>query len=155
VPPRESLLLFEYGKSQEGYFNTDHSGWHFVRSQFAMLMLFEFLYPDSRLFSVYDNATIHRAKGAHAPDASIMNLSPGGKQRKQRATVTTYTNFKLKTKAKVTQSLVEDVGVAKGLLAILLERGEQWTKTPSKKLAVAMLSEYDDFKDQAARRLRV
>jgi hypothetical protein len=48
----------------------------------------------------------------------------------------------------VKQSLVDEHGVAKGLLAILLERGEQWTKTPSKKLAVAMLSEYDDFKDQ-------
>jgi hypothetical protein len=143
VPPRESLLLFEYGKSQEGYFNTDH----FVRSQFAMLMLFEFLYPDSRLFSVYDNATIHRAKGAHALDASIMNLSPGGKQRKQRAT--TYTNLKTGARG-VKQSLVDEHGVAKGLLAILLERGEQWTKTPSKKLAVAMLSEYDDFKDQAS-----
>jgi hypothetical protein len=116
-----------------------------------MLMLFEFLYPDSRLFSVYDNATIHRAKGAHAPDASIMNLSPGGKQRKQRAT--TYT-IKLDwcCVAKVMQPLVDTDGVAKGLLAILLERGEQWTKTPSKKLAVAMLSEYDDsdFKDQAS-----
>ena len=44
--------------------------------------------------------------------------------------------------------LVDDGGVAKGLLAILLERGEQWSKTPSKKLAVAMLNEYDDFKDQ-------
>jgi hypothetical protein len=109
-----------------------------------MLMLFEFLYPDSRLFSVYDNATIHRAKGAHALDASIMNLSPGGKQRKQRAT--TYTN--LTTKESVRQSLVDTDGVAKGLLAILLERGEQWSKTPSKKLAVAMLNEYDDFKDQ-------
>ena len=48
------------------------------------------------------------------------------------------------------QSPVDEGGVAKGLLAILLERGEQWTKTPSKKLAVAMLSEYDDFKDQAS-----
>jgi hypothetical protein len=80
LPPRESLLLFEYGKSSEGYFNTDH----FVRSQVAALMLFEFLYPDHRLFAVYDNATIHRSKGGHALDASIMNLSPGGKQRKQR-----------------------------------------------------------------------
>ena len=31
LPPRESLLLFESGKSKEGYFNTDR----FVRSQFA------------------------------------------------------------------------------------------------------------------------
>ena len=82
-----------------------------------MLMLFEFLYPDSRLFSVYDNATIHRAKGAHALDASIMNLSPGGKQRKQRAT--TYTNLKTGARG-VKQSLVDEHGVAKGLLAILL-----------------------------------
>ena len=141
LPPRESLLLVEYGKAKEGYFNTDH----FVRSQFAALVLFEFLYPDNRLFAVYDNATIHRSKGAYALDASIMNLSPGGKQRKQRDT--TYTNLKTGAPG-VKQSLVDADGVAKGLLAILLERGEQWSKTPSKKLAVAMLNEYDDFKDQ-------
>ena len=46
LPPRESLLLFESGKSKEGYFNTDR----FVRSQFAALILFEFrksVYPDA------------------------------------------------------------------------------------------------------------
>ena len=110
-------------------------------------MLFEFLYPDNRLFAVYDNATIHRSKGAYALDASIMNLSPGGKQRKQRDT--TYTNLKTGAPG-VKQSLVDAHGVAKGLLAILLERGEVWVKTPSKKQAVAMLNEYDDFKDQSS-----
>ncbi len=71
-----------------------------------------------------------------------MNLSPGGKQRKQRARATTYTSNSTGVVdiAKVMQPLVDTDGVAKGLLAILLERGEQWTKTPSKKLAVAMLS---------------
>ena len=75
-----------------------------------------------------------------------MNLSPGGKQRKQRDT--TYTD--LTTKELVRQSLVGTDGVAKGLLAILLERGEVWVKTPSKKQAVAMLNKYDDFKDQSS-----
>jgi hypothetical protein len=111
LPPRESLLLFEYGKSNEGYFNTDH----FVRSQFAALMLFEFLYPGCRLFAVYDNAAIHRSKGAYALDASIMNLSPGGKQRKQRATA--YTDST--TGLIVWQTLVDANGDAKGLLVIL------------------------------------
>ena len=117
-----------------------------MRSQFAALVLFEFLYPDNRLFAVYDNATIHRSKGAYALDASIMNLSPGGKQRKQRDT--TYTG--LTTEESVRQSLVDTNGVAKGLLAILRERGEQWTKSPSKKRAVALLNKYDDFKDQSS-----
>ena len=102
--------------------------------------------PDSRFFAVYDNATILRSKGAYALDASIMSLSPGGKQRKQRDT--TYTD--LTTKELVRQSLVDTDGVAKGLLAILRERGEQWTKSPSKKQAVAMLNKYDDFKDQSS-----
>ena len=48
------------------------------------------------------------------------------------------------------QSPVDEGGVAKGLLAILRERGEQWTKSPSKKQAVAMLNKYDDFKDQSS-----
>ena len=80
---------------------------HFVRSQFAALMLFEFLflYPDSRFFAVYDNATVLCSKGAYALDASIMSLSPGGKQRKQRDT--TYTNL---TGEKVKQSLVDTHG---------------------------------------------
>ena len=47
-------------------------------------MLFEFLFPESRLFAVYDNATIHRSRGNDSLDASVMNLSPGGRQRKQR-----------------------------------------------------------------------
>ena len=48
------------------------------------------------------------------------------------------------------QSLVDTNGVAKGLLAILRERGEVWVKSPSKKQAVALLNEYDDFKDQSS-----
>ncbi len=48
------------------------------------------------------------------------------------------------------QPLVDTDGVAKGLLAILLERGEQWTKTPSKKLAVAR--EHALLRRQAAHR---
>ena len=82
---------------------------HFVRSQFAALMLFEFLflYPDSRFFAVYDNATVLCSKGAYALGASIMSLSPGGKQRKQRDTTYTVTNL---TGEKVKQSLVDTHG---------------------------------------------
>ena len=134
-PPRASLLLFEYGKSKAGYFTTEH----FVRNQFAALMLFEFLFPENRLFAVYDNATIHRSRGNDSLDASVMNLSPGGRQRKQRDTM--YTD---KTGVSVVQRLVTDSNVAKGLLQILSERGETWVKKPSKPQAVAMLNKYDD-----------
>ena len=140
-PPRASLLLFEYGKSKAGYFTTEH----FVRNQFAALMLFEFLFPENRLFAVYDNATIHRSRGNDSLDASVMNLSPGGRQRKQRDTM--YTD---KTGVSVLQRLVTDSNVAKGLLQILSERGETWVKKPSKPQAVAMLNKYDDFKDQSS-----
>jgi hypothetical protein len=140
-PPRASLLLFEYGKSKAGYFTTEH----FVRNQFAALMLFEFLFPENRLFAVYDNATIHRSRGNDSLDASVMNLSPGGRQRKQRDTM-----YKDKTGVDVVQRLVTDSNVAKGLLQILSERGETWVKKPSKPQAVAMLNKYDDFKDQSS-----
>ena len=75
--PRTTRLLFEYGKSAEGYFNTEH----FIRNQFAALMLFEFKFPDKRLLCLYDNSTVHRAMGEGALDASAMNVKPDGKAK--------------------------------------------------------------------------
>jgi hypothetical protein len=88
-------------------------------------MLFEFLFPYHRHCAVYDH--VHPSKGAHTLDASITTIrdrSPGGKQRKQRKQRdTTYSHFA--TGEKLKQSLVNELDVAKGLLAILLKRGEQ------------------------------
>jgi hypothetical protein len=80
--PRSTQLLFEYGASAEGYFNTEA----FIRNQFAVLMLFEFKFETERLLCIYDNSTVHRAMGEGALDANAMNLSLGGKQKPQHRT---------------------------------------------------------------------
>ena len=53
-----SLLMFEYGKSKEGYYDTTE----FIRQQFRVILMFEFLCPDNRLLETVDNSTVHRGR---------------------------------------------------------------------------------------------
>ena len=75
-------MLFEYGASAEGYFNTEA----FIHNQSAMLMLFEFKFETEQLLCIYNNSTVHHAMGEGALDANAMNLSSGRKQKLQHWT---------------------------------------------------------------------
>ena len=63
---RSTRLLFDYGKSAEGYFDTER----FIQQQAQVLLLFESKFRTDmhggishRLCSTYDNSTVHRARG--------------------------------------------------------------------------------------------
>ena len=128
--PRSTQLLFEYGASAEGYFNTEA----FIRNQFAVLMLFEFKFETERLLCIYDNSTVHRAMGEGALDANAMNLSSGGKQKPQHRTEW--------------DGKMQEIGT-KGIKIVLEERG-MWQDGMKKAEAMKVLSECKDFKEENA-----
>ena len=133
--PRSTRLLFEYGASAEGYFNTEA----FIRNQFAVLMLFEFKFETERLLCIYDNSTVHRAMGEGALDANAMNLSSGGKQKPQHRTEW--------------DGKMQEIGT-KGIKIVLEERG-MWRDGMKKAEAVKVLSECKDFKEEKCQLMRI
>ena len=126
--PRTTRLLFEYGKSAKGCFNSEH----FIRNQFAVLMLFEFKFPNNRLLCLYDNGTVHRSMGEGALDASAMNKGPSGKAKPQRNTTW--------------KGQPQEIGT-RGSEAIAKERG-LWKAGMKKDDLIEVLSQCEDFKNE-------
>jgi hypothetical protein len=135
--PRRTRLEFLYGKSAEGYFNSEH----FIRQVYGFLMIFEFKYPEYRACSVFDNSPVHKARGPKGLSASDMNLKPGGAQPHQRDTE--YTDHKNLHGHGADKKYHQSIG-NKGLRQVLEERGVH-VGTKTKKVLVEILEEYDDF----------
>ena len=127
--PRTTRLLFEYGKSAEGYFNSEH----FIRNQFAVLMLFEFKFPGCCACMIIAH-TVHRSMGEGALDASAMNKGPdcSGKAKPQRNTTW--------------NGQPQEIGT-RGFEAIAKERG-LWKAGMKKADLIEVLSQCKDFKNE-------
>ena len=135
--PRRTRLEFLYGKSAEGYFNSEH----FIRQVYGFLMIFEFKYPECRACAVFDNSPVHKARGASGLSASDMNLKPGGAQPHQRETE--YTDHGNLHGQGADKKYRQAIG-QKGLRSVLSERGVN-VGTKTKKELVEILEKYDDF----------
>ena len=110
---KEARLLLEYGESKEGYFTSDK----FLSQMDHAVKIAEIKYPKEigyRLVWVFDNSSCHNAYADDAINASLMNTKPGGKQPCMRDTVW---NGKV-------QCMVFNIGIPKGLIQVLTERGK-------------------------------
>lgn len=124
------------------------------------IIIFELAHPGKQALFVFDNSSAH---GSLAPDALRaweMNMSDGGKQRKQKNTVIPETNPSAEQRGK-SQTMTTEAGEAKGLKRVLEERGFNVRKLrakckpvcpiESKECCMArLLSQQDDFKNQVS-----
>jgi len=86
--------------------------------------IFERAHPDCQALFIFDQSSAHASLGPDALNAFDMNRSKGGKQRMQRNMIIpnddTIPCIAMRGKP---QSMVTDTGEAKGLEAVLTERG--------------------------------
>lgn len=126
----------EYGESREGYWTSEK----FMAQMKIAVDIAEAKYPREsgwKLVWVFDQSSCHKAMSDDALDASAMNVKPGGKQPIMRDTVW----------AGATQRMVFTNGVAKGLKAVLEERGI-CTDTLVADQMRTILSNHEDFKSE-------
>ena len=96
-----------------------------------------------------DHSPIHTACSPNSLNAKHMNVTDGGKQRKQRDTFFYKTNEngdRIKVHQDMTYKDGEKAGTAKGLVTVCTERfGEEAVKKKIKRELVAMLMAEEDF----------
>lgn len=113
------IIRFGNGKNDDGYWNAEKM----VRQvKEKAIPIFQKRFPGKKAVFAFDNSSGHAAFAADALVASRMNLNPGGKQPKMRATT-----FNGKSQSMVflphEAPTPELVGQAKGMRQVLLERG--------------------------------
>ena len=126
----------EYGENRDGYWTSER----FLEQLKDCALITEYKYPREQGYKVvwvFDHSSCHGAYADDALIASRMNAKPGGKQPLLRDTV---------WDGKV-QKMVYSVGVAKGLIEVLKERGRY---RPGMKLEEmrAEISSHPDFKNE-------
>jgi transposase len=140
---RYATQAFEYGKNSEGYWTAVE----LIEQTDRALDIFERNHPKGRAVMGFDSSTNHRAYAPNALVAAHMNVGPGGKQ----AIMRDGWFIDKKTGKRVAQSMHVN-GNAKGLLAVLTERGikvtdEKGVNFKQEKLTDLMAAE-PDFKEQ-------
>ena len=103
----------EYGESKEGYWTSEK----FIKQIKNSVMIADFKYPKNdgyRVVWIFDHSSCHGAYSKDSLNAYKMNTKPGGKQPQMRDTVW---NGKV-------QKLVFRIGIPKGLMQVLNERGK-------------------------------
>ena len=126
----------EYGENRDGYWTSER----FLEQLKDSVQIVECKYPREQGYKVtwiFDHSSCH---GAYADDALLanrMNAKPGGKQAKLRDTV---------WEEKV-QRMVFNVGVPKGLIQVLKERGRYRNGMKLNEMR-AEISRHPDFKNE-------
>lgn len=117
---QKSYVLFEAGKSRQGYWcNKD------LVQQFAnVIPIFKDLHPDCDLVFAFDNSQNHHAMADNALVASRLNLSDGG------SFLLRETTFVLDGEERI-QSMQLPGGKQKGVRTILMERS-LWPRNKTK-----------------------
>ena len=88
----------------------------------SSISIFNTAHPDKLACFMFDQSSAHGSLPPDALKAFEMNMSDGGKQRKQKDTVIPQSNPAAEYQGKV-QSMTLPDGKAKGLRAVLTERG--------------------------------
>ena len=86
---------------------------------------------------IFDHSSCHGAFAEDALNAHKMNARPGGKQPLMRDTV---------WQGRV-QKMVFSIGVAKGLIQVLKERGKYWNGMKLEEMRTELAS-HQDFKEE-------
>ena len=125
---QEARLYLETQK--EGYFNNDH----LLKQVEHTIDIFEKVNPNARGLFLFDNAPSHKKQADDSLNVDKMNVNPGGMQPIMRDTM---------WEGKV-QTMVKPDGTAKGMKAVLQERGVdiKGMKAPDMR---AKLKTYSDF----------
>ena len=133
---KEARMLLEYGENKEGYWTSDK----FLSQMDCAVKIAEIKYPKEigyRLIWLFDNSSCHNAYADDALNASLINAKPGGKQLCMRDTVW---NGKV-------QRMVFNIGIPKGLIQVLTERGKYHKKLKLDDMRKE-LSSHNDFKEK-------
>jgi len=123
-------------RAKKGYWTAVH----FIRQIDRSIDIFNATYPGARAVYNIDCSSNHHAFAPDALVASKMNVNPGGKQPLMRD------GWYYKSGVKVVQPMQTN-GVAKGLRAVLEERG-LFKESMHQEDMVSLLSEQEDFKTQ-------
>ena len=129
----------EYGENKDGYWTSDK----FIEQIKYCADIAECKYPKSEGYKVvwvFDHSSCHGAYSEDALNASQMNVKPGGKQPVMRNTVWQGKD----------QRMVFNIGIPKGLIQVLKERGRYH---PGMKLQEMRdeLASHQDFKEEKTR----
>ena len=111
---KQARAFLEYGENKEGYWTSEK----FMSQIEDAATIAEIKYPREkgyRLVWIFDHSSCHGAFAEDALNANRMNAKPGGKQPVMRDTVNPFTGH--------VQRLVFSVGIPKGLIQALKERG--------------------------------
>ena len=109
---RQARAYLEYVENKEGYWTSEK----FMAQIEVAATIAEVKYPREegyRLVFIFDHSSCHGAYADDALNANKMNMKPGGKQPAMRNTVWRGKEY----------SMVFNLGVPKGLLQVLKERG--------------------------------
>ena len=133
---RQARMFLEYGENKEGYWTSEK----FMAQIQVAATIAEVKYPREegyRLVWIFDHSSCHGAYAEDALNAYKMNMKPGGKQPAMRNTVWRGKEY----------SMVFNLGVPKGLLQVLKERG---VDTRGMKLEDMRkeLASHEDFKNE-------
>lgn len=118
--PKTARAILEYGANKDGYWTSEK----FMSNVRDAVAIASFKYPSDcyTICWLFDHSSCHRAFADDALNVNNMNVKPGGAQALMHDT----------TWGGVRQTMVFDDGVAKGLKAVLEERGinlTQWLLT--------------------------
>ena len=126
----EARFLLE--TSKDGYFNNDH----LLDQVKHTIDIFEKIHPDATGLFLFDNAPSHKKLADDGLNVEKMNVNPGGKQPLM---MDTTWNDEI-------QTMVYPDGVAKGMKAVLEERGVDTDGMKAAEMRT-MLKTYEDFKN--------
>ena len=136
---QHARACIQYGENKDGYWTSDR----FMEQLEYSARIAEYKYPRSDGFKVlwiFDHSSSHGAFAEDALNASKMNARPGSKQPLMRDTV---------WQGRV-QRMVFSIGVAKGLIQILNERGKYRNGMKLDEMR-AELASHQDFKEEKTR----
>ena len=136
---QSARAFLEYGESKEGYWTSEK----FMNQIKQSAKLAEYKFPKEdgyKVIWIFDHSSCHGAYSEDSLNAYKMNAKLGGKQPKMRDTV---------WQGKV-QHMVFRIGVPKGLIQILTERGK-YRKGMKLEEMRAELASHADFKEEKTR----
>lgn len=131
--------LLEYGEAKEGYWTSDR----FMEQIKEAVKIADVKYPRAkgyRVVWIFDHSSCHAAMPSDALDVNRMNVNPGGKQRIMRDG---WWGGK-------PQKMTFALGIAKGLRAVLEERGVSTANMNADEMR-QVLGRHPDFKNEKSR----
>ena len=135
---KQARAFLEYGENKEGYWTSEK----FMSQIDDAATIAETKYPREkgyRLVWIFDHSSCHGAYAENALNANKMNAKPGGKQPVMRDTINPFTGQ--------VQHLVFSIGIPKGLIQVLKERGIDTRKMKLDDMRKELAS-HSDFRDE-------